>query len=152
MRLVIGCLPVGACNSILCPIRVSRCPFPYQSVASVPSLGWAVWTRTGIRGAVGKLPVPTFTVHHGQQPPTPAALVTAMGTALGKSPSRPAPTTSGSGMLGQVTAIRTALNIDTPALQMLSVVVEANKLLGLPSSGTVPDQIDAVCKTLGLTR
>ena len=48
-------------------------------------------------------------------------------------------------------SIKTALSIDTPALQMLRVGVEANKLLGLPRTGTVPDQIDAVCKTLGLT-
>ena len=54
------------------------------------------------------------------------------------------------GMLVQVTAIKTALDIDTPAAQMLRVVVEATKLLGLPGTGTIVDQIDAVCKTLGL--
>ena len=57
---------------------------------------------------------------------------------------------SGGGLLAQVKTIRTALGIDTPAQRMRAVVTEANDLLGLDGSGTVPDQVAAIMGLLGL--
>lgn len=54
------------------------------------------------------------------------------------------------GILGQVSAIKMALNIDTPAAQMRNVVIEANALLGLPGTGTIPQQIAELFSQLGL--
>ena len=61
-----------------------------------------------------------------------------------------APNTAERGILGQVTAIKMALSIDTPAAQMRNVVIEANGLLGLPGSGTIPQQIAELFSQLGL--
>ena len=61
---------------------------------------------------------------------------------------RPAPASGG--ILGQVTAIKTALNIPTPANQMRTVVDEANTLLGLPDIGTIPEQTAELFIQLGL--
>lgn len=61
----------------------------------------------------------------------------------------------GGGLIVQVQAIRAALNIATPATQILNVVNEAHAMLGLPawgpaSDGTLPGQVAAVCAMLGV--
>lgn len=51
----------------------------------------------------------------------------------------------------QLHAIRTALNIDIPPAQIVNVVTEANRMLGLPASdGTLPVQVCAICAFLGV--
>ena len=69
----------------------------------------------------------------------------------GKTETAPAPTTRNpGGIRGQIEAIKMALNIDTPAAQMRNVVIEANALLGLPGTGTIPQQIAELFSQLGL--
>lgn len=59
-------------------------------------------------------------------------------------------TSSGGGVLGNVTAIKKALNISLPADQMLNVVIEANAKVGIAGAGTVIQQIAELCRILGL--
>ena len=68
-----------------------------------------------------------------------------------KTETAPAPTASNpGGIRGRVEAIKTTLNIDTPSSQMMNVVHEANAMLELPSTGSLPQQIAELFSKLGL--
>jgi hypothetical protein len=59
------------------------------------------------------------------------------------------------GLIAKIQAIRTALNITTPAVEMLTVLNEANVKLGRPAwssaaGGTLQAQIAEVCAILGV--
>jgi len=56
----------------------------------------------------------------------------------------------GGGLFARANVIRTALDILTPAAQMVDVVREANDKLGLPHNGTIPDRIAAIEAALGV--
>ena len=54
------------------------------------------------------------------------------------------------GIRAQVDEIKLALNIATPATQMVNVVAEANAMLGISGAGTIPQQIAEIFRRLGL--
>ena len=57
---------------------------------------------------------------------------------------------NGGGLLVKVRAIRAALSLDADEHRIRDVVTEANGLMGMPSAGPLPAQVDALMAALGI--